>query len=88
MLPKPFIPTAIFWKIFYTVGAVSCVFGGYRSLAPERTANTNADWIFSKHSFPTGIDFVYRPKNCNCKRTPPPYELIAQEGNVASLPTA
>jgi len=32
-------------------GAVLCALGGYNSLTPERTAKTNADWIFVTLSF-------------------------------------
>ena len=42
---------APFWRMFYTVGAGYTVFGGYGSLAPERTAHTNADWVFVILSF-------------------------------------
>src|SRR5215212_3146290 len=34
-----------YWKLIYLAGTVLCVFGGYFSLAPERTAKTNADWV-------------------------------------------
>ena len=40
-----------FWKFIYSVGAVLGIFGGYSSLAPERTANTNADWVLVAITF-------------------------------------
>jgi len=39
------------WRFIYLIGAVACVIGGYVSLSPERTANTNADWIFVAITF-------------------------------------
>jgi hypothetical protein len=34
------------WPFIYVAAAILCVIGGYCSLAPKRTAGTNADWIF------------------------------------------
>jgi hypothetical protein len=39
------------WPFLYLAGAVFCVIGGYHSLSPERTARTNADWIFVSVTF-------------------------------------
>jgi len=34
------------WMFTYATGAIFAVVAGYQGLAPARTANTNADWIF------------------------------------------
>jgi hypothetical protein len=34
------------WMLIYAIGAVFGVVSGYQSLAPTRTAHTNADWNF------------------------------------------
>jgi len=39
------------WKFIYLAGAVLCIFGGYNSLSPARTAGTNADWVFVTIAF-------------------------------------
>jgi hypothetical protein len=46
MLPKPLPSTGLFWRLIYLLIGISCITGGYRNLSPERTAHTNADWIF------------------------------------------
>jgi hypothetical protein len=45
------------WKIIYLAGAVLCICAGYDSLKPERTAETNADWIFVAITFVSGSLF-------------------------------
>jgi hypothetical protein len=34
------------WMFIYAIGAIFAVVGGYQGLAPARTANIDADWIF------------------------------------------
>ncbi len=41
------------WPFIYLAGAIFCVIGGFSSLSPERTAQTNADWIFVSITFVT-----------------------------------
>jgi hypothetical protein len=39
------------WRFIYLGSLPLCILGGYRSLAPDQTANTNADWIFVTLAF-------------------------------------
>jgi hypothetical protein len=41
------------WPIIYLAGAFSAVYTGYSELEPNKTAETNADWIFVTVSFVT-----------------------------------
>ena len=39
------------WPTIYVLLALSALWSGYQSLAPQNTANTNADWVFVSVSF-------------------------------------
>ncbi|MDR3576443.1 MAG: hypothetical protein P4L50_21450 [Anaerolineaceae bacterium] len=39
------------WTFIYSAGSILCVIGGYVSLAPVHTADTNSDWIFVTITF-------------------------------------
>ena len=39
------------WTFIYLAGAILCVIGGYVSLMPSHTADTDADWIFVTITF-------------------------------------
>jgi hypothetical protein len=64
------------WPFIYLAGAVLCVIGGYGSLAPEDTANTNADWIFvtitfvTTSLFPLGVIAYSRRRGIETFRRP------------------
>jgi len=45
------------WKFVYLAAGVLCILGGYTSLAPERTAGTNSDWILVSIAFVTACFF-------------------------------
>ena len=64
------------WPFIYLVGAVFHVIGGYRSLSPEQTAQTNADWIFVSITFvmtslfPLGVMAYSRRRGVEIFRKP------------------
>ena len=64
------------WTFIYLAGAILCVIGGYGSLAPARTAETNADWIFvtitfvTTSLFPLGAMFYSRRRGVETFRKP------------------
>ena len=39
------------WAAIYIIGAALALWGGYQSLSPEETAQTNSDWIFVSITF-------------------------------------
>ena len=45
------------WKFIYLAGAVLSVYGGFSSLSPELTVQTNSDWIFVAITFVTASLF-------------------------------
>jgi hypothetical protein len=64
------------WPFIYLTGAILSVIGGYRSLAPERVAGTNADWIFvtitliTTFLFPFGAMAYSRSRGVDTFRRP------------------
>lgn len=56
------------WPFIYLASAILCVIGGYGSIAPERAAGTNADWIFVTITFiSTGL-FPLGAMAYSCRR--------------------
>jgi hypothetical protein len=45
------------WPFIYAAAAVGTLAGGYQSLSPEQTRQTNADWIFVSITFVTLLFF-------------------------------
>lgn len=45
------------WPYMYLMGIVLAISGGYRTLSPANTAQTNADWIFVAITFVTSAIF-------------------------------
>jgi hypothetical protein len=64
------------WPYIYLAGAILCVIGGYSSLSPEQTAQTNADWIFvtiafvGTSLFPLGATAYSRSRGIEIFRKP------------------